>query len=152
MKGRRNLFLILLIIGIVNIQNFDIEDFIEYLDSIGLRGIIQEIFNISEDESITIEFCQKIINHFQEFCESYVRTYLIVEKENAISHSVNQHNDISVGNINAGPTIREKDIKNQEKMLRQILFDPNVKSNFIKNMTDREKNILISKIIKRNIK
>ena len=65
--------------------------------------------------------------------------------EHLVVPNVNGPNNIPNQVVSADPSSPES---KQEKELREILFDPSIKSNLLKNKTDREKDILIQKIMK----
>ena len=161
MKGNISLLIVLLTICVgVNANNFDIDAFIDYINSEGINEEIQSIVNRDGNRNYAINFCLLRVHNHSEFCEKYITTYVPVvvtdggdkyissEKDNSYTNS--DTNSDTDSDTNSDSNSDTNSDTNSEEKLREIFFDPNFDSNSRKKMTEREKNIMISKILKNN--
>ena len=153
MAERKNLFLILLIIGIVNIYNIEPKDLYKLIPS-DMLSVIQEYLNYF-GESNTISFCKIIYPNYNLLFEAFIRTYMSVKSAPAKGSLVFDKSEDIDGESNKSS---RKNIKNKAKMektpekskkeeVMEFLEKKKVISLLRKYKNDRDIEVLMEKLI-----
>ena len=153
MKRNSYLFSIFLLVLTTEIAKsefsyFTINDFVEYINSQGLDTIIQNIAK-EIDKSTANYICESLAEDHKEFCPEYTTTYMEEISSPVMNAETYEDNEIV---IEPDTEINEENQKNEEKeksKIKKILFPPDNNSLWAEKLSEREREILVHKIMKK---